>query len=268
MIVAMRFDPVTDEEIRYLKKLRKERKLRDLCVTCLQDGILPRPLRMYLLECALRPYRRLHVSDGEPDLTVTEFEKTEEEVRKGSFYLAAKGTRAVLAEGNLYLDQITDARCRPARAEHSRGVARTAAMLALHHGLSAQTAYKLGMLHDITKAMSDEEGRKILQIHAPEMLEKRPNIWHSYTAAVWIRENMGITDRTFLNAVRRHTVGGGKTPMDHILYIADKIEPGRGYDAEKEKNLALKDLKQAAALVQEEAIRYILEKECIDVRNT
>lgn len=267
MTIIMGFDPVTESEIIFLKCYRKKNSSGTLTVSVSEEGVLDRNMRLYLLERALRPYRRILVSSEAKGEVITGFEKDEEQVRSGKFYLAAKGIRGILAESSLYLDEITDAMCTPARASHSRSTALTAASLALRHGISPEQAYKAGMLHDITKKWPKEEAEKYLASE-PEILKLNPNMWHSYTAARWIRENMGITDRTFLNALRHHTVGDGKTKLDHILYIADKTEPGRAYDCEAELQLAFKDLKKAAALVKEEAIQYILDKEGINVGNT
>ncbi len=268
MIIGMRFDPVTDAEVSYLKKYRKENRIRTLYVTAAEEGILDRKIRLYLLRKALSPYRHIVVTEEPADVMISQFEADEEKVRSGYYYLAAKGIRAVLAEGTMYLEEITRRMCKETRAAHSLGVAETAAGLALKHGVSPQTAYRAGMLHDITKKWSEEEGRAYLQKREPEVLSLNPRIWHSYTAAWWVKENMGITDPVFLNALRHHTVGDGKTKLDHILYIADKTEPGRAYNCEKELQLAGEDLKKAAALVKEEAMQYILDKEGFDVRNS
>ena len=67
---------------------------------------------------------------------------------------------------------------------------------------------------------------------------------------------MGIEDRKILDAIRQHTLGDCTGPLSKILYIADKIEPTRGYDVSKETELAMKDLDAAFALVYREAEEY------------
>ena len=67
---------------------------------------------------------------------------------------------------------------------------------------------------------------------------------------------MGIQDEIILGAVKAHTLGTVRNDYDRILYIADKIEPTRGYDVSKEAELAMRDLKEAFALVFRESEQY------------
>ena len=76
---------------------------------------------------------------------------------------------------------------------------------------------------------------------------------------------MHIYDHELLDALEHHTLGDGKTDLARILYIADKIEPTRGYDCTMQMDLALKDLKAAASLILEQSRVYIFEKEGIHV---
>jgi nicotinate-nucleotide adenylyltransferase len=66
-----------------------------------------------------------------------------------------------------------------------------------------------------------------------------------------------------LNAIWHHTLGDGQSDLDRILYIADKIEPTRGYDTSAELALSLKNLKQGAQLVKARQQSYLMEKEGI-----
>ena len=220
--------------------------------------------RIRLLEKAVSPYRHIHVLKGGyegKEMTATD----EEEIRSGQFSLAAHGTGKLLYENGYYLGCITDAMCNPHRAAHSRGCAMVAARLAKAHGLDEKKAYAAGMLHDVTKAFSDEENRRIIELYKPQWLTISPKVWHSYTAVVWIRQNMHIYDHELLDALEHHTLGDGKTDLARILYIADKIEPTRGYDCTMQMDLALKDLKAAASLILEQSRVYIFEKEGIHV---
>ncbi len=262
MIISGSFDPVSQRDLEALKCIRRNHHVRDLWVSVLAEGILPYDERKKLLEKALKPYAHLHVCDAAGEVMEG---IDEEEIRGGKFYLAARGIQKDLIENSCYLDQIVDQMCKPSRAAHSRRVAEVCVHLAEVHHLDAAKASRMGMLHDITKRMSDEEGEKILKIFDPDRLEINPKVWHSFTAVYWLRENMGLYDRTVLNAIYHHTLGDGTSPYDHILYIADKIEPGRGYDVSRQMKAAETDLAAAAAMIREESKAYILEKEGIHV---
>ena len=66
---------------------------------------------------------------------------------------------------------------------------------------------------------------------------------------IYAREHYGITDDSILSAIRYHTTGREEmTPLEKILYLADKLEPARDYsDLAELRALALKDLDAAAA---------------------
>jgi HD superfamily phosphohydrolase YqeK len=82
--------------------------------------------------------------------------------------------------------------CNPHRYEHSLRVAETARRDCGKAGTLIQIlAYQAGLMHDITKAMSHEEGAAY-----PESTIGRngwhysDKIWHSYTAVIWMKQNM------------------------------------------------------------------------------
>ena len=262
MILTGSFDPISEKDLEALRTFQKEHHLKDLYVSVTEEGILSKEERTQLLKLAFRPYRHMHVTNeaGEPFET-----QDEERIRHGEFHLAANGIRTALIGNNFYLDEIVDHMCKPHRADHSRRVAEVCVHLAHVHHLDEKKAYRMGMLHDITKKMSDEEGRKILERYDPDKLDISPKVWHSFTAVYWLKENMGLYDPVVLNAIYHHTLGDGKSPYDNILYIADKIEPGRGYDTGRQMKEAETDLKKAASIILEESKAYILEKEGIHV---
>ena len=127
--------------------------------------------------------------------------------------------------------------------------------------MDEQLAYQMGLLHDVTKKMCDEEGYQLLSHFRPEVLKLNPAIWHSYTAVIWLKQNLCCYNKKILQAIQHHTLGDGKSAYDHILYIADKIEPGRQYDVTMHTKIAERNLKQGAEYVLADAKKYILEKE-------
>ena len=258
------FDPVSAAEVRELLKIRRERGLHDLYVCVKAEGCLGIPERERLLKAALRPYRRLHVipsADEYEDIP----ERDEERIRHGEFRLAAEGTRRILLEEGFFLEETARHMCNERRFTHSRGVAETARMLAHAHRLDEMKAERAGWLHDITKKMPDEEAEKIIARYKPDWLCISPKVWHSYTAVIWLKQNMGMYDRDILHAIEHHTLGDGHSDLDRILYISDKIEPGRGYDVSSQTALAKKSLKAGADTVLAESKTYIFEKEGIHV---
>lgn len=258
------FDPVSSAEVKLLLALRRERGLHDLYLTVSEEGILGRQTRLALLQRAVRPYRHLHVIPQAMQAEVLAPLK-EEEIRNGCYRLAAPGIRSLLVTKGYYLNQTAKAMCNPHRYAHSCSVAETARQIALVHGMDAEKAWVMGMLHDLTKGFSDEANRRIIEIYKPEWLEISPKVWHSYTGVIYAKQNLCLADDDIAYAMEHHTIGDGRTGWAHLLYIADKIEPLRGYDVSRQRKLAEKDLAKAANMIREESKAYILETEGIHV---
>lgn len=261
MIVEGTFDPILKEEVQYLKDLRQKTG-QEIGVVVSENGTLDQNTRKRLVKRALEPYRHLDLlEEGKADQNLPDFSKKEQAAREGMYRLIAYGAQGIVLKEGLYLSETVAHMCNPHRAIHSGGVADTCVHLAHVHHMDENLAYRMGMLHDITKKMSDEEGRKIMEVWKPEWLSISPKVWHSYTAVIWIRENMGLHDARILHAIEHHTLGDGHSDWDAILYIADKIEPNRGYDSTKEMKCAERNLQEGAQLVLQESKQYILEKE-------
>ena len=110
MIIGGKFDPVTSSEVKEIRKIQKENRLRDIEVCIKGEGVLPHSERERLLRLALKPYRHIHViSSDHADLILSDYEKEEEKARSGYFRLVPKSVSIELIEENAYLKQIAHA---------------------------------------------------------------------------------------------------------------------------------------------------------------
>ena len=259
LTVCAGFDPITQKELEEIRRLKKEGGYHTVLVCVKGDGVLSVQERRALVSRALKPYRNMHAAEAEHGDVIElgeAFQNDEKKVRSGYFLQAAKGIRKLLATVPYYWDSAVDLSCTAHRASHSRSVAALSKELAAAHHLDESLAWEAGLLHDITKAWSKEKGEAVLRVYAPEILAYPAPVYHSYTAPVFLKAAMGIQNHSVLQAIETHTLGTGKSDLDAILYIADKIEPTRGYDTTKETALARKDLRAAFRLVFEEAKQY------------
>lgn len=261
------FDPVTEAEMAQILACLKEEKPERIILKPSKEGYADYAQRMRMLKAAAKPWRKLTVSDDIPSGAeeVAVDASSEETVRGGRYDLAAPGIRRILIEECPYLEATVDHMCNPHRAAHSRAVAGVCRDLAKAHHMDEEQAYRAGLMHDLTKGCSDEYNRRIVAVYAPDMLSVSPKVWHSFTAPVYLHRYMGLRDRAILKAVWHHTLGDGTSPLDHILYIADKTEPTRGYDASHELDVSRRSLKEGAALVLSESKQYMREKEGLNV---
>lgn len=135
------------------------------------------------------------------------------------------------------------------RFTHSLNVADEALKLAQMYGENKEKAYFAGLVHDICKEDEPETLKKLIlkceDITNTELSSK--SLWHGPAGAVYIREELGVSDRDILNAVRYHTVGrSGMTRLEEIVYLADLISRDRDYkDVDRMRKLAYSDFDKA-----------------------
>ncbi|MCH4208396.1 MAG: bis(5'-nucleosyl)-tetraphosphatase (symmetrical) YqeK [Solobacterium sp.] len=263
-VFTLNADPITQAELQAVLACMKEKHFSCGMIRIAEEGILSKEQRIKLVQLAIRPYRKLKLSEGTPcDEIIAIDPVNEPEARAGAFNLAARGTRQYLNDHGCYYEEIVTASCKPHRAAHSRSTADLCRELALAHHLNGERAWRMGMLHDVTKIKEDDWGRSLLSVYDPDKLSMSPKIWHSFTAPLVLKQNLCLKDTGILHAIYHHTLGDGNSDLDRILYIADKCERTRGYDTEAEIKLAKQNLKEAALLVKTEQRTYLKEKEGI-----
>ncbi|AGT44298.1 bis(5'-nucleosyl)-tetraphosphatase (symmetrical) YqeK [Treponema pedis] len=120
------------------------------------------------------------------------------------------------------------------RYAHSVRVAEYSSHLASlykEENVMPELAYFTGLSHDICKKCDDETLLKIVKedgLGIDEVEKTRLNLLHGRAAAVILKTEFGVTDNSILKAVAFHTFGyEGIDALGKIVYIADKIEPGR-----------------------------------------
>ena len=157
-------------------------------------------------------------------------------------------------------------RLSPERYTHVLGVADTAEHLATLHGLDSERSRLAALLHDAARELEPEGFLRMaeewsLPLGEPE--RRSPKLLHGPVAAEMAKRELGIEDKEVLEAVRVHTTGRpGMGPLALVLYVADKIEPGRDYPSvEYLRELAEHDLRKAAAGVLRRVVAYNEERD-------
>ena len=94
------------------------------------------------------------------------------------------------------------------------------------------------MLHDIARMWSDEQLFDYMRLHKLPVTQaerEAPALLHAHIGALIAQEQFGIDDPLVLLAIERHTVAvPDMSDLEKILYIADTIEPSRGFAAQAE----------------------------------
>jgi predicted HD superfamily hydrolase involved in NAD metabolism len=120
------------------------------------------------------------------------------------------------------------------RLNHSLEVSATAVLLAKDFGCDPERAALAGLVHDCAR---DLDGDVLLKLagdyglYVSSVERQCPLLLHGPVGAALCRDRFGIAEREVLRAVALHTNGSPDMGLlDKVVYIADKIEPGRRYD--------------------------------------
>jgi predicted HD superfamily hydrolase involved in NAD metabolism len=134
-------------------------------------------------------------------------------------------------------------RLEPDSAEHCVAVAETAARLAETYDVDVPAARIAGLLHDWSR---DEDPQALIERcrDAEETLSEVdravPYLVHARCGALDLQEVFPDITADILDAVRYHTTGRASMEnLDKVIYIADMIEPRRGFPGVEELRAAV-----------------------------
>lgn len=147
---------------------------------------------------------------------------------------------------------------------HSAGVADTAAKLAGRLGEEQSRARLAGWLHDCAREIAPRElltQAEAAHLKIDRYCREQPVLLHAAVGATVARQ-LGVTDEAVLTAISNHTFGfPGMSLLDQIVYVADKIEPGRSYpEAEDLRRKVATDFHGGIIAVTAQTINYLLAK--------
>lgn len=169
--------------------------------------------------------------------------------------------------------KLLESRLDEKRYYHSLSVAEEARRLALKYGADADKMYLAGLLHDITKNLSDDEQLQIFSqygIILSDVEIKSKAVWHGYTGALILEHEFGITDSDILSAIKYHSTGKAcMTLSQKIIYIADLTSKDRTYpDVDVTRKLVEESLEKAILYVLKFTLKNLSQKGFVIHPNT
>lgn len=124
-----------------------------------------------------------------------------------------------------------ESRVSPRRFLHIQGVARTAKELAAHLNCNQFLAELAGWLHDCCKELKDTELLSLAKrfgIKLNTVEKENPHLLHGPVGALFIRQELNITNKQVLDAIAEHTLGAiAMSNLSKAVFLADCLEPGR-----------------------------------------
>ncbi len=149
------------------------------------------------------------------------------------------------------------------RARHCRRAAVLASRLARRFGVDPGQAYLAGLAHDLARELPETELLRLAAADGAALEEwerQRPVLLHGRAAAVLLGEVAGAGFGAALRqAVADHVTGRpGMSALARVVYVADFLEPGRGFLSPAERRRALRlDLDGQTAWVTERVFEYL-----------
>lgn len=137
------------------------------------------------------------------------------------------------------------------RFRHTLAVVEYAGILADCYGIDREMIWVAAMLHDIAKDMEQEEMFAVASKYGytiSELSRVYPQNMHAEIGALIAKNEFGLTDEQFLDAIRYHVFGRPAMSVpEKILMISDYTEPSRPDSAKMAYlfNIAKTDLDQA-----------------------
>ncbi len=185
------------------------------------------------------------------------------QIRQGKqLSMICKSVHRYIGEKGLYLEDMLRCRMSEKRFLHSCSVAKLCVEIAKAHQLDTHKAYVMGMAHDICKQLPYATAKSMMQYLQPKELDEAVAIWHGYLGAYSTKHILGIYDKKVCQAIYHHVKGDGHGAYDKILFVADKLDPLRGYPVDEQIALCKQDLQAGFQLVKQQQIVY-LEKQGI-----
>lgn len=118
------------------------------------------------------------------------------------------------------------------RVSHIFRVSEYARGLAKYYGLSEDKAEIAGLLHDCAKGIEDNFPNSLIESEEFKVLDLNnyPKLSHAAFAVILARDKFNIYDEDILNSIKFHTTSRQMaSDLENIIFLADKLEPGRTY---------------------------------------
>lgn len=188
-----------------------------------------------------------------------------QKIRSGKLSLLHPKVKRYIIESVLYPEMLLNWMGEK-RYIHSQSVANLCRDIAKHHHLDETIAYCMGFYHDCLKEFKIydfKQGEVIIDTLYLKYKAYPEAVWHGPLGRFACSHFLGITNKKVLAAIEHHVLGTHHGDYSKILFIADKLDPTRGYDIDKQLKLSYQNINAGFIQVKNEQKKY-LGKEYMD----
>ena len=259
------FDPITRDHLNLASKIRKEKKLDHVYFYIENKDGPTYTCRKEMVKMMLYSYRKFSLIEEINDkedyyLIIDDCEYSSIEVRNGNFEKIPKFLRSYILDKGFYSESIIKAKLKEKRYLHCLSVAQLSKEIAESNHLDGDKAYRIGIFHDIAKNLSKEENEFYISINDVYEKDYPIAVWHQYIGYYLLKRYYCWKDKEALKAIRHHCLGDDNSVYSKIIFIADKLDPSRGYDSSKEIELSKKDVNKGFEKVKQQNAEYLVKK--------
>lgn len=187
------------------------------------------------------------------------------DIRNGASVDAPTEVLRYMMSKNLYTEQIVSLLISKKRLAHVLRVTELTRQLALRYGIDADRAVLAGLFHDAVKQWPNERLLRWMRLYRPGLIHLPEAIWHAFVAADVLKHNYHIRDKSVLQAIAHHVEGNSSGLLAKILYVADKIEPGRDYDTDLLIQSAFNNIHKTVRIVKAMQAQYLGKERSNDI---
>lgn len=188
------------------------------------------------------------------------FPHASQNIRDGRIEGCPKAVVRYFVKHELYLESIAKSCVSERRWAHIKAMTELALRLGSAHDLDLHQVYIAALFHDSAKQWNHEKLKAWLAFCHPNYLKVTPALWHQVVGAEWVKRSLHIDDKAILKAIRHHVEGHQSDALTQVIYIADKCDETRGYDASEDLILAYRDLNKAYLRIVENQKAYLLKE--------
>ncbi|MGL5308848.1 MAG: nicotinate-nucleotide adenylyltransferase [Metamycoplasmataceae bacterium] len=190
------------------------------------------------------------------------FEESSSRFLSGSYKDVESKVKHYIGQHKFYFNEIAKNTLSVERYKHSLYAAKYGVEIAKNLKLDAKKAYYACLMHDITKEWDVEKQRAFLTHFLVDEKNLKDYELHQISGSIWLRKFFAINDFEMTNAVARHTsLALELTTMDKVVYMADKLCPGRKWDGiQTIRKLVFENFDLAFAMTVEKSMELVLKK--------